>query len=124
MSKLTRRNAEVSRELERLIDAVTQGVDLATLVPRIKALEAERADIAGQLQCAGATDSVTLHPGAIEQCRADVEGLAALAAGRSDFAESAGLIEAVRRVVAGVILCAEPTGRVISSARNGRRAHT
>jgi hypothetical protein len=43
MSKLTRRNAEVPRELERLIDAVTQGVDLATLVPRIKALEIERA---------------------------------------------------------------------------------
>ena len=36
MSKLTRRNAEVSRELERLIDAITQGVDLATLIPRIK----------------------------------------------------------------------------------------
>jgi site-specific DNA recombinase len=45
MSKLTRRNAEVLRELERLIDAVTQGVDLATLVPRVKALEIERADI-------------------------------------------------------------------------------
>jgi len=44
MSKLTRRNGEVSREMERLIDAVTEGVDLATLVPRIKALETERAE--------------------------------------------------------------------------------
>jgi site-specific DNA recombinase len=122
VSKLTRRNAEVSRELERLIDAVTQGVDLATLVPRIKALEAERSDIAGQLQCAGATDSVTLHPGAIEQYRADVEGLAALAAEHSDFAESAELIEAVRRLVAGVIVRAEPHGRGFSVEVQGRLA--
>jgi site-specific DNA recombinase len=102
MSKLTRRNAEVPRELERLIDAVTQGVDLATLVPRIKALEIERADIDGKLQCANAADIVTLHPAAIEQYRADVERLAALAAEHSDFVESAELIEAVRRLVAGV----------------------
>jgi site-specific DNA recombinase len=122
MSKLTRRNAEVSRELERLIDAVTQGVDLATLVPRIKALEAERSDIAGKLQCAGATDSVSLHPGAIEQYRADVEGLAALAAEHSDFAESAELIEAVRRLVAGVIVRAEPHGRGFSVEVQGRLA--
>jgi hypothetical protein len=123
MSKLTRRNAEVSRELERLIDAVTQGVDLATLVSRIKALEAERSDIAGKLQCAGATDSVTLHPGAIEQYRADVEGLAALAAEHSDFAESAELIEALlRRLVAGVIVRAEPHGRGFSVEVQGRLA--
>ena len=56
-SKLTRRNAEVARELERLIDAVTQGVDLATLVPRIKALEIERTDINSKLKCANAADS-------------------------------------------------------------------
>src|SRR3981081_3511430 len=111
MSKLTRRNAEVSRELERLIDAVTQGVDLVTMVPRIKALETERADIAGKLQCADSSDIVTLHPVAIEQYRADVERLAALAAEHSDFAESAELIEAVRRLVAQVIVRAAPHGR-------------
>ena len=122
MSKLTRRNAEVSRELDRLIDAVMQGVDLATLVPRIKALEAERSDIAGKLQCAGAIDRVTLHPSAIEQYRADVERLAALAAEHSDFAESVELIEAVRRLVAGVIVRAEPHGRDFSVEVQGRLA--
>ena len=85
MSKLTRRNADVSRELERLIDAVTQGVDLATLVPRIKELEIERADIDGKRQYANAADIVTLHPAAIEQYRTDVERPAALAAEHSDF---------------------------------------
>jgi site-specific DNA recombinase len=122
MSKLTRRNAEVSRELERLIDAVTQGVDLATLVPRIKALEIERADIDGKLKCANAADIVTLHPAAIEQYRADVERLAALAAEHSDFVESAELIEAVRRLVAGVIIHAEPYGRGFNVEVQGRLA--
>jgi site-specific DNA recombinase len=122
MSKLTRRNAEVSRELERLIDAVTQGVDLATLVPRIKALEIERANIDGKLKCANAADIVTLHPAAIEQYRADVERLAALAAENSDFVESAELIEAVRRLVAGVIIHAEPYGRGFNVEVQGRLA--
>jgi site-specific DNA recombinase len=122
MSKLTRRNAEVSRELDRLIDAVTQGVDLATLVPRIKALEAERSDIAGKLQCVGAIDGVTLHPGAIGQYHTDVERLASLAAEHSDFAESVELIEAVRRLVAGVIVRAEPHGRGFSVEVQGRLA--
>lgn len=122
MSKPTRRNAEVSRELERLIDAVTQGVDLATLVPRIKALEIERADIDGKLKSANAADIVTLHPAAIEQYRADVERLAALAAEHSDFVESAELIEAVRRLVAGVIIHAAPYGRGFTVEVQGRLA--
>ena len=122
MSKLTRRNAEVSRELGRLIDAVTQGVDLATLVPRIKALEIERIEIDSKLKCANAADIVILHPAAIEQYRADVERLAALAAEHSDFAESAELIEAVRRLVAGVIIHAEPYGRGFNVEVQGRLA--
>jgi site-specific DNA recombinase len=122
MSRLTRRNAELSRELERLIDAVTQGVDLATLVPRIKALEIERADIDGKLKCANVADIVTLHPAAIEQYRTDVERLAALAAEHSDFVESAELIEAVRRLVAGVIIHAEPYGRGFNVEVQGRLA--
>jgi site-specific DNA recombinase len=122
MSKLTRRNAEVSRELERLIDAVTHGVDLVTLVPGIKALEIERTDIDGKLKCASGADIVTLHPAAIEQYRADVKRLAALAAEHSDFAESAELIEAVRRLVAGVIIHAEPHGRGFNVEVQGRLA--
>jgi site-specific DNA recombinase len=122
MSKLTRRNAEVSRELERLIDAVTQGVDLVTLVPGIKALEIERTDIDGKLKCASGADIVTLHPAAIEQYRADVKRLAALAAEHSDFAESAELIEAVRRLVARVIIHAEPYGRGFNVEVQGRPA--
>jgi site-specific DNA recombinase len=103
-------------------DQVTQGVDLATLVPRIKALEIERANIDGKLKCANAADIVTLHPAAIEQYRADVERLAALAAENSDFVESAELIEAVRRLVAGVIIHAEPYGRGFNVEVQGRLA--
>ena len=121
-SKLTRRNAEVSREMERLIDAVTQGVDLATLVPRIKALETERAEIDVNLKCANTADIVTLHPAAIEQYRTDVERLAALAAEHSDFVESAELIEAARQLVARVIVHAEPYGRGFNVEVQGRLA--
>ena len=54
--------------------------------------------------------------------RADVERLAALAAEHSDFAESAELIEAVRRLVAGVIIHAEPYGRGFNVEVQGRLA--
>ncbi len=91
-------------------------------MPRIEALEIERADIDGKLKCADAADIVTLHPAAIEQYRADVETLAALAAAHSDFAELAELIEAVRRLVAGVIIRAEPHGRGLSVEVQGRLA--
>jgi site-specific DNA recombinase len=51
-ARLSRRDAEIGRELERLIDAVTQDVDLSTLVPRIKALRKNaRKSRAGAPRC-------------------------------------------------------------------------
>jgi site-specific DNA recombinase len=65
LSKMTRRDAEIGRELEWLIDAVTSGVDLATLVPRIKVLEKEREEVKARLaQAASSAEIVALHPAA------------------------------------------------------------
>ena len=91
-------------------------------MPRIKALETERAEIDVNLKCANTADIVTLHPAAIEQYRTDVERLAALATEHSDFAESAELIEAVRRLVAQVIIYAEPHGCGFTVEVQGRLA--
>jgi hypothetical protein len=63
-----------------------------------------------------------LHPAAIEQYRTDVERPAALAAEHSDFVESAELIEALRRLVAGVITHAEPYSRSFNVEVQGRLA--
>ena len=92
------------------------------MVPRIKALEIERIEIDSKLKCANAADIVILHPAAIEQYRADVERLAALASEHNDFVESAELIEALRRLVAGVIIHAEPYGRGFNVEVQGRLA--
>ena len=54
-------------------------------------------------------------PGAVEQYRADVERLAALAAEHNDFAESAELIEAVRRLVAGASYAPSHTAEASAS---------
>jgi site-specific DNA recombinase len=62
-ARLARRDAEIGPELDRPIDAITHGVDLATIVPRIKALEGERDEIAAKLAQAGrAPDVITLTP--------------------------------------------------------------
>ena len=63
-----------------------------------------------------------MRPAAIEQYRTDVERLAALATEHSDCAESAELIAAVRRLVAQVIIHAEPHGRGFNVEVQGRLA--
>lgn len=123
LAKLTRRDAEIGRELERLIDAVTSGVDLATLVPRIKTLEAERADVAGRIaQATASAEIVTLHPAAIEQYAADVARLADLTAAHAELPESAELVAMLRRLVAEVVVYAEPNARGFDVEVKGRLA--
>lgn len=123
VAKLTRRDAAIGRELERLIDAVAQGVALGTLVPRIKALELERAGIAADLaQATAAHDVIALHPAAIEQYAADVTKLASAAAAHADLAESAELIATMRRLVQEVVIFAEPNARGFAVEVKGRLA--
>jgi hypothetical protein len=100
---------------------VTSDVDLATLVPRIKTLEAERADVAGRIAQASA-EIVTLHPAAIEQYAADVARLADLTAAHAELPESAELVAMLRRLVAEVVVYAEPNARDFTIEVKGRLA--
>jgi site-specific DNA recombinase len=121
ISKLTRRDAEIGRELERLINAVTKGVNLDTVVPRIKMLEAERAQVGAEMMQANSTaDIVALHPAAIERYAADVARLADLTAAHHDLSESAELIMTMRRLVQEVIVYAEPKARGFTIEVKGR----
>ena len=108
-AKLNRRDAEIGRELDRLIDAVTQGVDLKTIVPRIKALETERDQVRAALEQAQAADQlITLHPAALDRYAADINRLADLEAAHAELPEAGELIETVRRLVQQVIVHAPP----------------
>lgn len=109
LATLTKRAAAIARDLERLIDAITSGVDLATLVPRIKEKENERDDVAAQLvQAREMSDVITLHPATIDQYVEDVAKLADLAAAHRALPESAELVATVRRLVFRVVVHAAP----------------
>ena len=77
-----RRDAEPGRELERLIDAIARGADLAALVPRVNALKKERDEvrtaIAAIAQAVSSDQPVTLHPAALDRFTADITQLADL----------------------------------------------
>ena len=123
MAKLSRREAEIGRELERAIDTVTQGADIRAMVPRINALQAERDQVAAQLaQAAGSADVVTLHPASIERYAADIARLADLTASQTEFSESAELTATLRRLVQSVIVHAEPNAQGFSVEIKGRLA--
>lgn len=116
IAKLTRRVGEIACELDRLIDPVTQGVAMATLAPRIKALEAERDDVTTKLaQASRDVEAVTLHPATIEQYRVDVARLA-------DLEQSDRLIATVRRLVESVVVYAASNRRGFTIEVCGRPA--
>ena len=75
----------------------------------------------GGLAQAHATDEVvTLHPASIDRYIADIERLADLIAAHADLTESAELIATLRRLVAEVIVHAEPNARGFSIEVKGR----
>ena len=74
-----RRDAELGRELERLIDAIARGADLDALVPRVNALKKERDEVRTAIAQAVSSDQpVTLHPAALDRFTADITRLADL----------------------------------------------
>jgi hypothetical protein len=64
------RSARIERELKRLVDAITQGVAINTVVPRIMELEADRTTVAAE-----ADSVIALHPTAIDRYSRDVAAL-------------------------------------------------
>lgn len=104
-AKLMRRQGEVTREIERAIDAIVKhGIDPTTLAERIKALETERDGIAADLERIGeAATIIVLHPAALAQYRADVEQIAAIGA-NADPAADGEAVAAIRRLIERVIV--------------------
>lgn len=118
--QLDRRAGEIERELRRLIDAITQGVALETIVPRIKELEGERASVAASIANAAEADNViTLHSTALDRYRRDVTQLAvALASG----GDNAALYESIRELVSAIVVHADPGKGGIKVDIHGRLA--
>lgn len=103
---LERRRDELSRSIERMIDALADGsVPKETVGERLRKMEAERKDVLARLATAAEPPRpIALHPAAVRQYRADVARLADLLA---DHAEP-DAIAAVRRLVSAVIVHATP----------------
>jgi site-specific DNA recombinase len=122
MAKLGRRDAEIGRELERLVDAIAKGRgEVDALLARIDGLEKERREIKAQLALATAeAEVITLHPASIERYAADVAKLADLAAAPGGLVESAELLAVLRALVAQVIVHAEPNARGFAVEVKGR----
>lgn len=123
-AKLSRREAEIGREVERLVDAIARGSgDIDPLLARIDALRKEGRGIAGELaEAAGAAEVITLHPASIERYASDVAALADLGARHGGFPESAELMTTLRRLVKEVIVHAEPNATGFTLEVKGRLA--
>lgn len=69
-TKLTRRAAELGRQIEQIVDRILAGTVTPAIEARLPGLEAERAEIEAQLaEAESATQTITLHPGAAENYR-------------------------------------------------------
>lgn len=94
-AELRHRAVAIAAELDRLVDAIAQGLAPAASVrDRILALEAERAAGAGELETlAAGADIVTLHPRTIERYRTRIADLAtALAGDAADWREAVAIM--------------------------------
>jgi site-specific DNA recombinase len=124
VAKLSRREAEIGREVERLVDAIAKGRgEVEPLLARIDTLRKERGSIADQLaQAAASAEVVTPHPASVERYAADVATLAEMVARRGSSPESGELVATLRRLVQEVIVHAEPNASGFSIEVKGRLA--
>ena len=106
-AQLERRASAIARELERAIDAIVKaGVDPTTLAARMRELEAEKITVAADLARANeAAPVIALHPAAMESYRVALSRMGRLLEAGENCD---GLIDAVRAVVAAVIVHATP----------------
>lgn len=122
--KLTARKAAIARELERLIDAITQGVNAATIAPRMAALESEAAEIETQLASAEAAGNViTLHPAAVERYAKAVKSVSGfLKEGYGTADNMPAMVEQLRTLISAVIVRAPPNSVALEIEIRGHLA--
>lgn len=122
-TRLERRAGEIERELKRLVAAIAQGVDVQTIMPTIKSLEAERAQIGAQLAALKEQPKViSLHPAVVEQYHKDVAELATLVTKHRDLSEARGLVDLIRRLVVSVVVHAKNGASTVRVEVQGRLA--
>lgn len=103
-AKLTRRKGEVDRELDRLFDAIAQGVGAAKLKDRINSLEAELEQIKHDLAVKPETE-LALHPKLAERY---LQAIDKLATNDSDEVRAT-----VRELIGAVTLNADKSVHVV-----------
>ena len=88
--RLTTRRGELTRELERMVDAIAQGLaTAATVGARILSAEAERNDIDAELgTIAAGSDVVAIHPAAVQRYLGQIEELSTVLASGGDLSAS------------------------------------
>ncbi|WP_371130414.1 recombinase family protein [Phenylobacterium sp.] len=103
IAPLARRVGELTRQIERLVDAICDGTASPAMRERLAAQEAEKADVVSRLAIAqaNAPPPLTLHPRAAEQYARRVDDLQALLTRQAklDTPEAMALMEAVRALV-------------------------
>jgi hypothetical protein len=121
-ARLTRREAEIGRELSRLIDSIAKGVPAEAIAGRIRELNDERTATAHAInQSQEGENVVALHSAAIERYKRDVADLAeALKTGDSDG--NAGVYARVRDLVSAIVVHAKPSEPGIKIDIKGRLA--
>lgn len=110
-SNAERRMGEISRELNRLVDAVAKGsAPLDVIGPRMHELKAERDQITEEIrQTAESPDVIALHPTALQHYKRAVTDLAgALAADKALADNPAPVIDALRALVSRINVAAPP----------------
>lgn len=96
---LEKRQAELARQIERLVDRICEGTDTPQTNERLRAFEAEKAQTAAELQRQPADTVVEAHPGAADAYVKLVQRLeATLTASASEDADRK-LIDSVRDLI-------------------------
>ena len=107
-AKLERRQGEIKRELDRMVESIVQGMPAEAFVSKAQALEAEKTSIAEQLAAAESSKKVvSIHPAAIKNYLADVAKMRE-ALDDEGAAERPELIAPLRRLIHSVVVHAKP----------------
>ncbi|WP_342640911.1 recombinase family protein [Rhodoligotrophos ferricapiens] len=119
--KTERRLGEVTRQLERIVDAIAEGaVKVSTIAARLNDLETEKERLQADLAASDDDDRVvSLHPGLVQQYQRDIQAVAAgLTAAFNDGDTRA--VEAFRRLVESVTINPAKAGEPVHILVKGR----
>ncbi len=107
-ARLDRRNRQIERELDRLIDSIAKGVPAETIAPRIQHLEDERFTVRAAIESANKTDgTMVIHPPSVDRYKRDLAELANMLKS-GDQERNLGLYASLRELVTMIVVQAKP----------------